>query len=181
MPTMFVALRTASGTPMDLLPSIRAAVRSVDPEVAVGGAMTMDERIGASVQTQRFQTRMISALGMLAVLVAAIGVYAVRSQAVRARTREMGIRLALGATRREVVGLVVVQTCALVAVGLAIGLAGTLWLTRFVESWLFATRATDPVVLGVAMAILAAATVAASLGPARRAAKVDPLTTLRQE
>jgi putative ABC transport system permease protein len=181
MPTMFVALRTASATAMDLLPSIRAAVRSVDPEVAFGGAMTMDERIGASVQTQRFQTRMISALGMLAVLVAAIGVYAVRSQAVRARTREMGIRLALGATRREVVGLVVVQTCALVAVGLAIGLAGTLWLTRFVESWLFATRATDPVVLGVAMAILAAATVAASLGPARRAAKVDPLTTLRQE
>jgi ABC-type antimicrobial peptide transport system permease subunit len=124
---------------------------------------------------------MISALGVLALLVAAIGVYAVRSQSVRARTREMGIRLALGATRGDVVRIVVAQTVGLVAVGLGIGLAGTLWLTRFVESWLFATRATDPLVLAVATVILAAATIAASLGPARRAAHVDPLATLRNE
>ena len=188
MATMFLAVRgrlahrsLGGGGAADLVPAVRAAVRSVDPQLAVSGVMTMDERIGASVATQQFQTAMISAFGVLAALVACIGVYATRSQSVRARRREMGIRIALGATRRQVVQLVLGQTLAVVAIGLVLGLAGALWLTRFVESWLFETRATDPVLLVAAAALLGAAAFAAGLGPARRAARIDPLATLRQE
>ena len=161
--------------------AVRAAVRSVDAQLAVSGVMTMDERIGASVATQQFQTAMISAFGVLAAIVACIGVYATRSQSVRARRREMGIRIALGATRRQVVRLVAGQTLAVVAIGLALGLVGAVWLTRFVESWLFETRATDPALLMAAAALLGGAALAAGVGPARRAARIDPLATLRQE
>jgi len=188
MSTMFLAVRGSLATVAlakvgleDLVPAVRAALRSVDPQLAISDVMTMDARIGASVATQQFQTAMIAAFGVLATIVACIGVYATRLQAVRARRREMGIRIALGATRRQVVNLVLGQTAVVVAAGLVVGIAGAVWLTRFIESWLFETRATDPVLFVAATALLGTAAFAAGLGPARRAARVDPLTTLRQE
>ena len=180
MPTAALA-KVGLASAEDLVPAVRAALRSVDPQLAISNVMTMDARIGASVATQQFQTAMIAAFGVLATIVACIGVYATRLQSVRARRREMGIRIALGATRRQVVNLVLGQTAVVVAAGLVVGIAGAVWLTRFVESWLFETRATDPVLFVAATALLGTVAFAAGLGPARRAARVDPLTTLRQD
>ena len=181
MTTMFLAARSRQGAAEALLPDIRAALRGVDSQLAVSNVMPMDQRLGASVARQQFQMAMISTFGVLATVVACLGVYAMRSQSVRARRRELGIRLALGATRAQVVRLVLGQTAVVVSVGLLLGLGGALWMTRFVESWLFTTRATEPALLAIAMLLLGTAAVLASWGPARRAGRVDPLATLRQD
>jgi ABC-type antimicrobial peptide transport system permease subunit len=141
----------------------------------------MDERIGSSVRMQRFQTTTIAALGVLGALVASIGVYAVRAHTVRARMKDLGIRMALGASRGTVLRLVMGETSVLVGVGLALGLGVAVWLTSFVEAWLFATDATDPAIFAAAAALLGAAALLAAWIPAQRAARIDPLSTLRQD
>src|SRR5262249_22473279 len=103
LPVLMLAIRTSHGDPMALAPDVRAAVRAIDPELPVSSVMTMDERIGASLRTQRFRTLIIAAFAVLAALLACLGVYAVRARAVAARVREMGIRVALGATGAQVV------------------------------------------------------------------------------
>jgi putative ABC transport system permease protein len=180
-PTMFLAVRAESDDPVRLAPAIRTAVQRADPLLPVGRALTMTERIAGSVDTPRFRATLIGAFAMLAGILASLGVYAVRAQAVAGRRREIGIRVALGATRASVFRLVVVQGFAQVAVGLGAGVALAALLTRQVEPWLFATRTTDPAIIAAAVALLSAAALLASWGPARRAASVDPLTTLRQE
>ena len=105
--------------------------------------------------------------------------FAVRSQAVVARFRELGIRLALGATPRDLLRMVLREGLRPVAVGLLIGLAGSWWFTRFVEPWLFATSSTDPAIIAGAAAVFGVAALVASFAPARRAAAVDPVSLLR--
>jgi len=180
-PAMFVAVRAASGTPEALLPGIRARVAAIDPELPLGRVAAMDSLIGSSVRSQRFRTAVVSAFALLAGLLACLGVYAVRSQAMHARRREVGIRLALGATPRQVLKMTVAQGLRLVAAGLALGLGGALVLSRFIEPWLFDTPAADPAMLAAATAALGAAGLAASWVPARRAANTNPLATLRAE
>jgi len=160
---------------------IRDALRAIDPRLPLPSMLSMDERVGASVRTQRFRTMMMAAFAGLAGVLACLGVYAVRSGAVRARLREIGIRVALGATRGQVLTLLVGHAMWPVGLGLIAGTAGTLLSVRVITPWLFATRADDPVLLTAATIALGTAALVASWVPARRAAAVDPLITLRHE
>jgi predicted permease len=177
---LLLAFRTAPaiGGPA---PDIRTAVRSVDSELPLGAITSMDERIGASVRTQRFRTTVMATFAGLAALLANLGVYAVRSRSIRARRREIGVRVALGATHPQILRLLVGQALRLVGVGLAIGLAGALLSIRIVQQWLFATEATDPRLLTISTVLLGGTALVAGWLPARQAVAVDPLVSLRQE
>lgn len=178
---MFFAVRTASGDPSALVPAIRQAIQRLDGELAVGDIQTMDQRIGASLHARRFRTTMIAIFAALAALLACSGVYAVRARAVAARRREIGIRVALGATRRGVIALAVGQGLRLTVAGLAIGGVAAVWTMRAVDEWLFQTTPSDPGVLTAAALLLGGAAVVASWVPARRAATIDPVAALRED
>ena len=179
MPAMFVAIRAGSAPPAPLTRSVRDAVKRVDPDLPVSEVMSMHERLGVSLQATRFRTALISSFGVVAAMLAALGVYGVRSRAVAARTREMGIRVALGASRGRIIRLVLMQGLRLGAVGMAIGLTLSMWTARALEGWLFQTTKTDPLVIPIAVLVLTAASVAASWLPARRAASVNPNAVLQ--
>jgi putative ABC transport system permease protein len=181
MSGLYLAVRSASVGAATLTPSVLEALRSVDPELPAGDVSTMEERVGRSVRTPRFRTGLIGAFAALAAVMACIGVYGVRSRAVAARRREMGIRLAMGARSADLSSLVVGEGMKLVAVGLAIGLAGSVAVTRMFQQWLFATRIVDVPAILIAVLTLGGAALAASWLPARRAARVDPLIVLRDE
>jgi putative ABC transport system permease protein len=179
MPVMFFAIRARTPDPMALVPDVRAALHAVDPDVPVGSVMTMDERIGASLRAVRFRTAVIGGFAALAALLACLGAYAVRSRAVAARRREMGIRVALGATRGQIIRLALAQAAGLAAAGLGLGLTVAWTLTGYLGAWLFETRASDPTIVLGAVVCLGGAVLVASWVPARRAGTVDPLTVLR--
>ena len=176
---LFVIWRTAAAG--QTAPDIRAAVRAIDPNLPLSAMTSMDVLVGASVNTQRFRTTMMATFAVLAGLLASLGVYAVRSRAIRARRREIGVRAALGATRRQILALLVGQGLRLVLVGMVIGLAGAVWSTRIVQQWLFATEATDPALLVIAAGLLGGTALLAGWLPARQAAAIDPLVSLRHE
>jgi hypothetical protein len=179
--SMLVAVRTRSAIPVDVLPDVRAVVASIDRDIPLGDPQPMTSRIGSSVTVERFQTSVMSTFGALALLLACLGVYAIRSQAVASRRREVGIRMALGATRAQVVGLMLSQGGRVVAVGLFIGVVVALGVGRVIEQWLFDTPYTDPGGLAAAAAVIAVSALAASWLPARRAAGADPVAALRAE
>ena len=178
---VFVAVRGETADPRALEPLVRQAIRSIDPDLSIDDVRPMAERIGVSMRLERFRTTMITAFAVLAGLLAGFGIYAVRSRAVATRRREMGIRLALGATRGDVLRLVLGQGLTLAAAGIALGLAGAWWLAGVLERWLFATRATDPLMVAGAVGMLVVPAMLASWLPARRAASVDPCETLRAD
>ncbi|MEZ5320422.1 MAG: FtsX-like permease family protein, partial [Vicinamibacterales bacterium] len=178
-PSLFVTVRSDGSPATALVPDVRAAIRTLDPELPIADLQTMTDRVGGSVTSERFRTALVGGFAALAALLACLGVYAVRSQAVVARRREIGIRVALGAKPGDVLAMVLGQSARLVVAGLGLGLAGALAMTRVLDRWLFATDARDPWMLAGAMAALGLAAIAASWVPARRAAAVDPLTVLR--
>jgi len=143
--------------------------------------VAFDQILAREASPKRFNTGLLSLLALLALLLAAIGIYGVLAYSVAQRTREVGLRMALGAARGDVLRLFVGQGMKLVLAGLAIGLVGSFALTRLMTSLLFGVKPTDSVTfISVAVALVAAALPACYL-PARRAAKVDPLTALRYE
>jgi putative ABC transport system permease protein len=159
----------------------RARIRQIDPELPVYDLQTMDDAMSASASQQRFFMALLVGFAVLALLLAAIGIYGVISYSVTQRTREMGIRIALGATQHRVMKLVVSQGAALAVVGVGLGAAGALSLTRVIQGLLFNTSALDvPTFVGVG-ALLAGIAIIAAYMPARRAAKVDPVTAMRAE
>ena len=160
---------------------LREAVRRVDPTLPVTDLKTMKAQIGESLFVERMVAALSAAFGLLATLLAAIGLYSVMSHAVAARTREIGLRVALGADGRSVLLLVLRELAALAALGIAIGLPGGYGLGRVVESQLFGLTAHDPLTFGVATLALLATALAAGFVPAARAARVDPMTALRYE
>jgi putative ABC transport system permease protein len=164
-----------------VVPGLRTVLRAVDPELPMAPVMTMSERLGTSVGTERFRTAMIVSSAALALLLSCLGIYAIRSQAVAARTREMGVRLAVGATPAQLLAMTLTQGMVQVAAGIVAGLVIAGALAGVLEPWLFATRATEPRVLLAASALFTVAALAASWGPARRAASVDPLVLLRHD
>ena len=164
-----------------LFPAIKAAVREVDPEQAVSRLRPVSELVSDSVARYRFSMLLLTVFGALALIIAAVGVYGVMAYAVSQRTRELGIRLALGASRSSVQYLVLGRGLGMAALGIGIGLAGALALTRLLVSQLFGVSPTDPAVLAAAVGTLAAVSAVACFIPAFRATRVDPVIALRSE
>jgi len=161
--------------------AIRAAIRSVDPEQPVTGPTPAGELIAAAVARQRFGMLLLLAFGGLALLLAAVGVYGVMAYAVSQRTRELGIRLALGARPGTVRALVLAEGMLLAGLGIGLGLVGALALGRLLVGLLYGVRPTDPRVLAAVCLLLAGASVVACLVPAVRATRVNPVDALRSE
>jgi putative ABC transport system permease protein len=177
---MQVAVRTA-GDPLAIVGALRSAVRAVDKDMPISRVRTMDDLIGSSLGQRRLSMLLLGAFSGIALLLASIGIYGVMSYSVAQRTRELGIRMALGAARQRVLGLVVGQGMALAGAGIAIGLVGAFGLTRLLGTQLYSVSATDPSTFVVVAVILAGIALVASLVPALRATRVDPIVALRDE
>jgi predicted permease len=167
--------------PMSLAVPVRNAIWSVDKDQTVADVDTMDHIVAKAVARQRFSMLLLGLFAALALLLASIGIYGVMSYSVAQRTREIGIRIALGARRADVLQMTVKQALKLVGVGMMIGLAAAFLLTRVLASLLFGISATDPITfIGISVVLLAVA-ILASYVPALRATKVDPITALRAQ
>jgi putative ABC transport system permease protein len=163
-----------------LAPDVRAAVQRLDPSLPVT-IQTLDELVSDSVKAQRLSTTVMTAFAGLALLLASLGIYGVLANAVAQQAQEIGVRVALGATTADVVWMVLRRALTLLGAGLVIGVAGALAVTRTMASLLFEVRPTDAVSFGGAVACLAAIALVASLVPAWRATRVDPIVALRAE
>jgi len=173
-----VLVRTAAG-PETIARRIQRLVAELDPDVPVANVQPLRERIAKDAAYPQFRAAVLTAFAFLALLLAAVGVYGVLSQLVARRTQEIGIRVALGATPRQIVRLVSVQGGVPTVVGLAIGLASALAFERVLASMLYGVTATDPVTLAAVAGLLLIVAAAGMLVPARRAARIDPLAALR--
>lgn len=160
---------------------MRGAIWQVDRDQPVWRVRTMEEVLAGSVEQQRVTTRLLGAFAALALLLAGVGVYGVMSYAVAQRAHEVGLRMALGAKRGQVLALVVRRGMALAAVAIVIGLATALAATGALASQLFGVSRLDPVTFGAVPAVLAVVSFIACYVPARRAARVDPIVALRGE
>ena len=171
----------ARGDAAALAASVRAAVRQVDSNLPIFNVKTMDQQMDESLFIERMVAALSVTFGALATLLAAIGLYGVMSYSVARRTREIGVRMALGAERSSVLWLVLREVSLLVCAGIFVGIPVSLALGRFVQSQLFELSAMDPVAVGVATVLLAAVALVAGYLPARRATRVDPILALRYE
>lgn len=175
-----IAVRTSLGSAAATA-GVRAHLQALDAAIPLYDIATMDERAANVTSRYRYSSAMLSALAMLALLLAAIGTYGVAAYAVATRTREIGIRVALGARPRDVLGLVLGGGVKLVAAGLVLGLAGALAASRVLSSMLYGVAPHDPTTFGVIALLMATVAILASYLPARRAMGVDPVVALRQE
>jgi len=170
-----------SGDPILLLNPVRALVRAMDPDQPLGRPITLAEILGQDVIQPRFTMALFSAFGTLGLALAAAGIYSVLSFHVTRRTHELGIRQALGATRRHVIGLLLTMGGRLVLIGLAVGIPASLAATRLLRSQLFGVEPADPLAYAAVASVLAFVAFVACYVPARRAASVDPMVALHQE
>ena len=177
---MWIVAKTA-GDPMAQAPALGAAVREVSAEAAVSDLRPMAALGRDSIARQRQAGQLLALFATVALLLAAVGLYGLMASLVDERTHELGVRLALGARRADLLGLVMRRAFALVAAGAALGLAGALGLTRLLAGLLYEVAATDPWTFGAVLLVLAGAAAAASYLPAARAAAVDPVEALRHE
>jgi putative ABC transport system permease protein len=179
-PLMDVVVRT-DGPPEALLPSLRQRIHDLDAGLALANVSTMDQWLSNSAAQPRLNTVLLTVFATAALLIAAIGIYGVLAYSVNQRTREIGLRMALGATRRSVLQLVVGQGMRVVLIGVGIGLAGGLALGRAVASLVFGVPVRDPATFSLVAVVLTAVALAACVIPARRAARLDPIVALREE
>ena len=173
-------IRTA-GDPASLAPAVRQAIGQVDEKLPIFGVTTLREQLSGALQQEKLIAELVSFFGLLALLLACIGLYGVMAHNVVRRTKEIGIRMALGAERRRIVWMVLRETLVLVLIGLAIGVPTALGATRLIASQLFGLSAADPLTLLVAALLLFCVAALAGFLPARRASKVNPLIALRYE
>jgi len=173
--TFVVRPQPASG---NLAPVMRAALRDVDPAVPAQALQTMDQSLMDTIAEPVFQMRLLATFACLALFLAALGTYGVLAYDVTERTREIGLRMALGATPGTVLRMVLGRTATLAFTGAALGVAGSLMLTRVLSRWLFEVKPTDPATLTAVTVVLLVAALLAGLLPAQRAAGVRGLTTL---
>lgn len=171
----------STGDPAALIPAVRRRIWSVDPDLPISSIVSMDERIAGSLAEQRYRMRLMLAFAALAAIFALTGVYGVVSRSVARRTRELGIRMALGARQDRVLAAVLGQGLRLAAFGGLLGLLVSLAANRVLTRFLYGTRPSDPVTLVVVALFLLVTASAAVLGPARRATRVDPVRALREE
>jgi putative ABC transport system permease protein len=175
-----LAVRT-SGNPYDMLPAVKSVVYSVLPDVPLRNVRTMDEVIARHVAQRRLNMLLLSLFAFLGVIIAAVGIYGVMAYLVAQRTREIGVRMALGATRSAVLRMVLLNAVALVVCGLGIGGIASWYLSAASRAFLFGLQPTDPRAFAAAAIIVSIAALAATAIPARRAASVDPVVALRAE
>jgi putative ABC transport system permease protein len=171
----------AEGEPLSLVPGVRRIVRDLDPELPIAEVHTMDQLIATSIARARFSSVLLSLFAVVAGLIACVGLYGVMSQLVAQRGREIGIRMALGATPVDVMRMVLSRGIAIAAIGIVAGLVVAVALTRTLASFLHGTSPTDPVTFASIAALLSAVAFGACYGPARRAARLDPVDMLRRE
>jgi predicted permease len=192
LPTTFVPYNTFAVSDITFLlrttsplaaiaPAIRTRLKQLDADLPLFKLQTMEEAMSDSALQQRFFMTLLAGFAVLAVVLAALGIYGVMSYSVAQRTREMGIRIALGASRQRVVKLIVSHGAVLAVSGLVLGGAGALYLTRLISGLLFETTAKDPLTFVVVGALLGGTALLAAYLPARRAAAVDPVVTMRAE
>jgi putative ABC transport system permease protein len=179
-PFMQVAVRTR-GNPERYVNLVRDAVRSVDPDQPISNLAQMEELLSRSVGQRRLSMMLLSLFSGIALVLASVGIYGVMSYSVTQRSRELGVRIALGADRTDVLRLVLKQGMGLAVLGIGIGLAAALALTRLIESQLYGVTATDPTTFALVAGVLAATALLANLIPAIRATRLDPAVVLREE
>ncbi len=177
---MFFVIRTA-GAPVALAGMARQVVRSLDSSQPISRVMPLEDYIGLSVQSRRFALLLVGAFAAIALLLSVVGIYGVTSYAVAQRTREFGIRMALGAQRSNILNLLLGRGFLLVLGGIALGMTMSVALTRFLASMLFEVGPTDPGTFAIVSALLAAVAVVACWIPASRAMRIDPMVALRYE
>ncbi|HEX3927315.1 MAG TPA: ABC transporter permease [Gemmatimonadales bacterium] len=175
-----IAVR-AAGDPLRLVPALRNAIHEVDRDLPIARVRTMDDMLSASMGQRRLSMVLLVLFAAIALLLASLGIYGVMSFAVAQRTRELGVRVALGASRENVLGLVLRQGMALAAIGAVLGIAGALGLTRLMTAQLYGIHPDDPATFATVTAVLLLVAVAATLIPALRATRVDPIIALREE
>jgi putative ABC transport system permease protein len=174
-------VRVTAGDPLALVPAIKREVQAIDPQQPIGTASTMEKNIGNSLSPRRLTMVLLGSFAGLALVLASVGLYGVMALSVTQRTREMGIRMALGAARGDVMRLVLGQGVGLVAIGIGAGLLGALAAGRALASLLYGVGAFDIAALSIAILSLAIVAVIACAVPARRATRVDPMVALRDE
>jgi putative ABC transport system permease protein len=177
---MTMMLRT-NGDPTSLAPAVRGVIRSLDPQQPIGEISTMESLLSVSVARARFSASLLTVFSIVALVMAAVGIYGVMSYTVLQRTHEIGVRMALGAQRADVLNLVLKKGIVLGAVGVVVGLAASFALTRLIATLLFEVTTTDARTFAAVAAGLFLITLLACYLPARRATKVDPLKALRYE
>ncbi|MGH9405500.1 MAG: ABC transporter permease [Terriglobia bacterium] len=175
-----LVVRTSSA-PQGMIAGVKRAVHSIDPGVAVYDTQTMSELVGSTLAAQRFTSLLMAIFAALALALAVIGIYGVLSYSVAQRTHEIGIRMALGAGRRDVLSWVIRQGMTLAGLGVLAGIVAAVALTRFMNSFLYGVSATDPATFIAVPLVLLIAALLATYIPARRATKVDPIVALRYE
>jgi putative ABC transport system permease protein len=178
--SMTFAVR-ARGNPLALAGAIRAQVASIDPSEPVAEVGTMEQWMGDSLGRARFAAMLLALFAAIAMALAAVGIYSVMAYAVTERTHEIGVRMALGASRAAVMRMVLARGALLALVGVGLGVAGALALTRFLESLLYQVKPADPAMFAAGGVVLVAVALSASCIPALRATRVDPVVALRQE
>jgi putative ABC transport system permease protein len=170
----------ASVDPESLAGPMREMVRQIDPDLPVSGIASMDTLVADSVAEPRFFASLVGVFAVLALALAAVGIYGVMSYLVAQRTGEIGVRLALGAAEKQIFRLVLGDSLRLTAIGVAVGIAGALAIGRMLRQLLFGVTAADPLTFALTVAVLTAVAVAATYVPARRAMRTDPIGALRQ-
>ena len=176
---MFLVARTRVAQPESVIATLRADIRALDRNLPIASVRTAEQLLGETLSARRFSLVLVSFFGISALALAVVGLYGALAFAVAQRAREIGIRIAIGASNRDVVRLMVWQGMWPVVLGLALGLTGAAGATRVLASTLFEIRPADPATLGGAAVVLMIAALAAVVIPARRAARVDPVTALQ--
>jgi putative ABC transport system permease protein len=177
---MSLAVRT-SGDPMQMVAAVRGQVWAVDKDQPISNISTMERLMAKSVAPRRFNLLLLGAFALVGLALAAVGLYGVMSYTVAQRAHEIGVRMALGANRDDVLRLVIGEGMKLALIGALLGLGGALALTRLLKTLLFGVSATDPLTFIVIAAVLIMVALLACWIPARRAASMDPLVSLRVE
>jgi predicted permease len=169
------------GSPEDLEPQVRRVFAQVDPNLTLTGILTMDEQVAARLDQQRTVAQLTGLFGILALVLAAVGLYGVTAYSVERRTSEIGVRIALGANRMNVIGMVLRGAFLQILIGLAIGIPASIGCARLIAAQLYQVKGWDPMVLSGSVLALAACALIASIVPARRAAAINPVVALRAE
>ncbi len=194
LPQMFVSLaqnppprnvdlfiRTSSDDPLAMAGALRAAVRRVEKNAPIYGVASLEAQLGIFLAQRRFQTSLLTGFAAVALLMAAVGIYGLIQYSIATRTREIGLRIAIGSQAGDILRMTIGEGLALSLTGLALGLVGAWWLGRAASSLLFGVTATDPLTFIAVSLLLTTVATAACYFPARRATAVDPIVALRAE